>query len=202
MDIYLEGTHLKRILTGGDGYGYFKYTHHKPGLNLIEARSDADSASGLHLVTNKNDKVIIIDIEGAFKDAVFSEQIRKNSREAVDSLSENYKIIYVSRFVGKGIGRSWLEKEGFPASAILRWQGIDTLKLLKKRNLRLDAVIGSAAVIAAAKKHIEHRYTFEESKDGKVVKDWDEILDLLEPANEPETLQNRLPATADDAGEP
>ena len=25
-DIYLDGNHLKRILTGGDGFGYLKYT--------------------------------------------------------------------------------------------------------------------------------------------------------------------------------
>jgi hypothetical protein len=193
VDIYLEENHLKRILTGGDGYGYFKYTPRNAGLNTIDARSDADSASGLHLVTNKNDRVIIIDIEGAFKTAVFSEDIRENSRKAVYSLSEEYKIIYISRWVGKGISRSWLEKEDFPKSVILRWQGVNTLKLLKKRAVRLDAVIGSAAVIAAAKKHIAHRYTFENSKDGKMVKDWDEILELLQPSAPAEKGLDQLP---------
>ncbi len=192
VDFYLNGHHLKRILTGGDGYGYFKYTPRNAGLNSIEARSDGDSASGLLLVTNKNDKVVIIDIEGAFKDAVFSEDILENSREAVNSLSEEYKIIYISTFFGKGISGSWLEKEDFPKSVILRWQGNNTLKLLQKRDMRLDAVIGSAVVMAAAKKYIEHRYTFEKSKDGKVVKDWDEILDLLKPAAPPENPQSRL----------
>jgi hypothetical protein len=193
VDIYLNGHHLKRILTGGDGYGYLKYTPSNAGLDLIEARSDADSASGLLLVTNKNDKVIIIDIEGAFKDAVFSEDIRENSRAAVKALSEAYKIIYISRFFGKGISRSWLEKEDFPKSVILDWQGNNTLKSLKKRGLHLDAVIGSAAVMAAAKKLIEQRYTFEISKDGKMVKNWDELLDLLKPAAPAENPQNRLP---------
>jgi hypothetical protein len=75
----------------------------------------------------------------------------------------------------------------------LRWQGINTLKLLKKRDVRLDAVIGSAAVIAAAKKHIEHRYTFENSKDGKMVKDWDEILELLQPSAPAEKGLDQLP---------
>jgi hypothetical protein len=202
VDIYLEGTHLKRILTGGDGYGYFKYTPQNAGLNSIEARSDADSASGLHLITNKNDKVVIIDIEGAFKDALFSEEIRANSQKAVKSLSKNYKIIYISRYVGKGVSRSLLQKEDFPESVILRWQGTRTITSLKRKGVLLEAAIGSAVVISAAKKHIANRFTFEKSKDGKVVKDWDEILDLLEPANEPETLQNRLPVKADDAGEP
>jgi len=181
VDIYLNGKHLKTILTGGDGYGYIKYTPRTAGLNSIEARSNADSASGLHLVTNKNDKAIIIDIEGVFKDAVFSEEIRENSMEALNSLSEKYKIIYISRYVGKDISSSWLEKQNFPKSVILRWQGINTLKLLKKRGVRMNAVIGSATVMAAAKKYIEQRYTFEKSTDGMMVKGWDEILELLLP---------------------
>ena len=57
--------------------------------------------------------------------------------------------------------------------------------------MRLDAVIGSAAVIAAAKKHIAHRFTFENSQDGKMVKDWDEILDLLKPATGPQEPEDR-----------
>ena len=34
VDIYLDENHLKRILTGGDGYGYFKYTPLNAGLNI------------------------------------------------------------------------------------------------------------------------------------------------------------------------
>ena len=130
----------------------------------------------------KNEKAIIIDVEGAFKDAVFSEKLREDSRKVVKALSKDYKVIYLSRFVGKGVSSSWLEKEDFPKSVVLRWQGPNTFKILGKRGVQLDAVIGSAAVISAAKKHIEHRYTFEKSKDGKIVKDWDEILKLLQPA--------------------
>lgn len=193
VDIYLDENHLDRILTGGDGYGYLKYTPRKAGFKSIEARSDADSATGLHLVTYKGDKAIIIDIEGAFQNALFSEEIRENSQEAVNALSKAYKIIYISRFVGKGISRSWLANADFPKSVILRWQGSNTIKLLKKRGVLLDAVIGSATVISAAKKHITHRYTFERSKDGKIVKDWDEILELLQPTAPSEEPQDRFP---------
>ena len=86
-----------------------------------------------------------------------------------------------------------IRKQDFPKSVILRWQGINTLKLLEKRGVLLDAVIGSATVISAAKKYITHRYTFEKSKDGKVVKDWDEILKLLQPIAPVEKQQDRLP---------
>ena len=133
----------------------------------------------------KSEKAIIIDVEGAFKDTIFSEALREDSRKAVNALNLDYRVIYLSRYVGQSISRSWLEKEDFPKSVILGWQGPDTFKTIEKRGVHLAAVIGSAAVISAAKEHIEHRYTFEKSKDGKMVKDWDEILKLLQPVAPP-----------------
>jgi hypothetical protein len=181
VDIYLDETHLKRIMTGGDGYGYFKYTPENAGFKSIKARSNFKSASGLHLVLNEHDQAIVIDIEGAFKDAVFSEEIREDSQAAVTSLSKRYKIIYLSRYFGREISRSWLDKENFPTSVILRWQGPNIFKILAKRSVKLYAVIGSGTVISAAKKYSQKRYTFEKVKDGIMVKDWDEILNLLQP---------------------
>ena len=180
VDIYLEENHLKRILTGGDGYGYFKYTHDSAGFKSITARSNSKTASGFHLVLNKNDQAIVIDIEGAFKEAVFSEEIRENSQSAVTSLSKRYKIIYLSRYFGKEISRSWLNNEKFPTSVILRWQGSNIFKILAKRSVKLYAVIGSGTAISAAKKYSDKRFTFEKVKDGILVKDWNEIVNLLQ----------------------
>ena len=87
VDIYLDNNPLKKILTGGDGYGYLKYTPREAGLKTITARSNTDSASGLILVMNENEKAIIIEIEGAFRDTVFSDEIKESSRKAVNSLS-------------------------------------------------------------------------------------------------------------------
>jgi hypothetical protein len=180
VDIYLDNNLLKKILTGGDGYGYLKYTPRGPGLKKITARSNTDSASGRILVLNDNEKAIIIDTEGAFKDTVFSDEFRESSQKAVTSLSENYKIIYLSRFLGKGITGIWLEKQNFPKSVILRWRGPKTLENLKKNGVQVHAIIGSGDVIAAVKEQIEKRFSFEKTKDGKTVKDWDEILKLLQ----------------------
>ena len=182
VDIYLDDNHLKRILTGADGYGYLKYTPQSSGVKKIRARSDGADADGLMLVMDKSEKAIIIDLEGALKDAVFSEEIRESGRKAVDTLSRDYKIIYLSRYVGQSVSRSWLQKENFPESVILRGPVPDLFSALKDRGVQLHAVIGSAAVISAAAKHIENRYTFEETADGKTVKDWDEILELLKSA--------------------
>jgi len=179
VDIYLNDDHLKRILTGGDGYGYLKYTPPTPGYITIKARSGSDSATGLLLVMTKNDRAIIIEVEEGFKGAVFSEEVKQSSLKAVKTLSKNYKIIYLSRYAGKSVTGTWLEKQSFPESVILSWRGPETLAALKKKGIQLHAIIGSAAVISAAAKEIENRFAFEKTKDGTSVKDWDEILELL-----------------------
>ena len=179
VDIYLDDNHLKKILTGGDGYGYLKYTPREPGLKKITARSDTDSTSGLILVMNDNEKAIIIETEGAFKDTVFSDEIRESSQKAVNLLSENYQVIYLSRFLGKDITGSWLEKQNFPKSVILRWHGPKTVENLKNNNVQLHAIIGSADVISEVTDQIESRLSFDKTNDGKTVKDWDEIVKLL-----------------------
>ena len=179
VDIYLDSKPLKKILTGGDGYGYLKYTPQEAGLKKITARSVKGSASGLILVMTENEKAILIEIEGAFKDSVFSDAIRQRSQKAVNALSENYKIIYLSRVLGKGISGSWLKKQNFPKSVIIRWRGLTSLKSLKKNGVQIQAIIGSSDVISTVSEKIEKRFSFEKTKDGKTVKDWDEILRLL-----------------------
>jgi len=179
VDVYLDDTHLKRILTGGDGYGYLKYTPLSTGYKKVKARSNSDSAEGLLLVMTQKDRALIIEVEEGFKTALFSDEIKQSSLRVVKTLSKNYKIIYLSRYVGKSITGTWLEKQGFPGSVILGWRGAKTLTELKEKGVQLNAIIGSRAVISAAVDEIENRFTFDETKDGTTVKDWDEIGELL-----------------------
>jgi len=190
VDIYLDNNLLKKILTGGDGYGYLKYTPREPGLKKITARSNTDSTSGRILVMNNSEKAIIIETEGAFKDTVFSDEIRESSQKAVNLLSENYKIIYLSRYLGKDFTGSWLEKQNFPKSVILRWRGPKTLENLKKNKVQLYAIIGSADVISAVTDQIDTRFSFEKTNDGQTVKDWDEIVKLLLESPRPPPGEN------------
>jgi hypothetical protein len=185
VDVYLDDKHLKRILTGGDGYGYLKYSPRSPGYKTIKAHSNSDSAEGLLLVMTTEDRAIAIEVEEGFRTAVFSDEIKQNSLKAVKTLSKNFKIIYLSRFIGKSITGTWLEKQRFPKSVILSWRGSQTLTALKKKGIRLHAIIGSAAVLSEAVEEIENRFTFEKTKDGTTVKDWDEILEHLQEKNGP-----------------
>jgi hypothetical protein len=179
VDVSVDDKHLKRILTGGDGYGYLKYTPRSTGYKTIKARSGADSAKGLLMVVTKKDRVLVIEVEEGFKTAVFSDEIKQSSLKVVKALSKTYKIIYLSRFAGKSLTGAWLEKQGFPRSVILVWRGPDTLTELKKKGVPLHAVIGSPPIVTAVVDEIEKRFTFGKTKDGTTVKDWDEIAKLL-----------------------
>jgi hypothetical protein len=179
VDISLDDKHLKRILTGGDGYGYLKYKPRSTGYKKITARSNADSAEGLLLVMTKKDRALVVEVEEGFKTAIFSDEIKQNSLKVVKTLSKIYKIIYLSRFAGKNITGAWLEKQGFPRSVILNWRGADTLTELKNKGVQVNAIIGSPPIVTAAVDEIENRFTFGKSKDGTTVKDWDEIAELL-----------------------
>ena len=179
VDISVDDKHLKRILTGGDGYGYLNYTPQSTGYKKIKARSNGDSAEGLLLVMTKKERALVIEVEEGFKTAVFSDEIKKSSLKVVKTLGKTYKIIYLSRLAGKSITGAWLEKQGFPRSVILGWRGQNTLSELNKKGVQLYALIGSTPIVTAAVDEIEKRFTFGKSKDGTTVKDWDEIAELL-----------------------
>ena len=180
VDIYVEDKKIKRILTGGDGYGYHQYMPRRKGMVPIEARSEGHRDTGVLLVVDKNDKVILIEIESALKESPLSERPRRDSRHVVKDLSKKYKVIYLTNLLGAMFSQGWLKKEKFPDSAELKWQGANMLKSLANRGIQLHAIIGSANTISQAKKYIQKRYTFEETKDGQMVEDWEEIMELIQ----------------------
>ena len=95
-----------------------------------------------------------------------SDRPRRDSRYIVADLAQEYKVVYLNNLLGAILFEGWLKKEKFPESAVLKWQGANTLKTLTGRGIKLHAIIGSANTISQAKKHIQKRYTFEETKDG------------------------------------
>jgi hypothetical protein len=179
VEMYLDDHSLGKNLTGGDGYGYRKYIPKRPGIIKVQARSKGESGSGLLLVTKKNEKVIFIEIEGAFKDAFISKIAAGASRRAVQRLLKKYRVIYISRYTGLQTAREWLDEHEFPEAPVLRWQGPKMFSALKEKGIHLYAIIGSAGVIAESEEHIEKRYTFEQTQKGQTVKDWEEIIELL-----------------------
>jgi hypothetical protein len=179
VDIYLENKKLGRIMTGGDGYGFFKYTFRNPGYKQLSATSNGNRDSGLVLVMKKNEKAILIEVEGGFKTSFFSEKERDASRQALESIRKTYKIIYFYRFAGKDFTQNWLTENNFPQSVVLPWRGAEMLAAWKKRGVQIHAMVSSPALLAEAADYVSSRFSFEETKKGETVKDWSAIRDRL-----------------------
>ena len=179
VEFFLADNSLGKNLTGGDGYGYRKYTPKRPGLIKLRARSKGESGSGLLLVVKKSEKVIFIEIESGFKDAFISEIAAGASRRAIERMMKKYRIVYLSRYTGLRAARELLDEGEFPEAPVLRWKGSKMLSASKEKGIQLHAIIGSAGLIAESAEHIERRYTFEKTQNGQTVKDWEEIIELL-----------------------
>jgi hypothetical protein len=179
VEVYLDDQSIGKILTGGDGHGYRKYTPARDGIIEVRALSNGESGSGLLLVMRKGERAVLIEIEGGFKDAFISEIAAGAHRRAVEQLSQKYRIIYLSRYLGIQTSKNWLSKNEFPPGPVLHWRGPQMLSALKARGIHLYAIIGSAGIIDEAAEQIENRYTFEQTQNGQTVRDWDEIIQLL-----------------------
>ena len=179
ITFYLEGQQLGKTLTGGDGYGFLKITPARKGMKEIEVHTEKDRGNGHLLVLNRDEKVIVIEIEGSLKTSLYTESIRAEIRKTVKALSRSYKIIYLSRFLGFNISKTWLQNEKLPVSAVLPWHGSDTLEDLKENGIHLWVFIGSAALISTSSDYFEKSYTFEETEKGKKLENWSEVENLL-----------------------
>jgi hypothetical protein len=179
VEFYLDDKRFGKNLTGGDGYGYRKYKPQRAGIINVRATSKGESGAGLLLVMKKSEKAVLIEIEGGFKDAFISDIAAGASRQAVKQMLKKYRIIYLSRFTGIRMARSWLDEMEFPNAPVIQWQGEQTLNALKEKGINLYAIIGPTSVIATAADHIKKRYTFDQNQKEQTVKDWQEVMEKL-----------------------
>ena len=179
VDIQIGQQHLGRILSGGDGFGFFKYTPPNAGLKEIAVRSDGDTATGILLVIDKQENIVVVEVETCFGKSFFCNKKKTDGHKTIQALAEKYRIIYLTRLIGVTLSKKLLAKYQYPRSVIFSWQGSETLDELKGKGLKLYAIIASAGVLSEASEHITRRYTFEETEEGTVVNDWEEIAHHL-----------------------
>lgn len=173
VEFSVDGNALKQSLTGGDGYGYFKYHPTSPGLKKVEASSEQDTVSGWLLVMEKKQKAIVIEVEGSVKKDFFVDQPVDGSLESLKRLSEKYKIIYISRSPFLSFNRKWLDKHNFPQSVLLQYNSGAVFDNLEE--ISIVGLIASMAVLDDAPDSVKHRFSFEEGDDEVHVDGWEEI---------------------------
>lgn len=191
VEFYVDGKHIGTTLSGGDGYAFMKYSSHTPGIKNLKVKVNTETDEGKLLVMEKDDRVLLIEIESIlsipkFRDLLqpisllgreFSNDV-KEAKKALQQLSKRFRIIYLTTLIDIKNSRKWIKANEFPHSVILKWEGIDLLNELKERNVKLYAIIASPDVLSESS-DIKKRFSFEETEDGVVVDDWKDLLKQL-----------------------
>jgi hypothetical protein len=180
VDIFLDDEHLGQILTGGDGFGFLRLTPARAGRLKIAARSPGAEATGRLLVLEATDRAVLVDSEAVLKEIHLRPAGRESCRRAFESLRLRFQLIFVYRFVGADFSRSRLEKEGLSPAVVIPWKGVASLESLRRCEVQIHAVIGSAAMLAAAGAQVPRRISFEKAKGAKTVSGWEELAQALE----------------------
>ncbi len=171
------------LLSGGDGYAYYKFIPRKAGIFQLEAATEDSLSSGTLLVVKPTERLLIIDAEGGLRTAAFSEGSRSESLDALKKLSRRYHLVYVTRWVGSRMLKQWLAEKKYPPSVVLKWKGPEFFERLQRQDISVAAAIGSNSLLEASRQHVERRYSFDETSHGTTVNDWAEIVKLLEAGN-------------------
>jgi hypothetical protein len=180
VSISLEGERRGTILTGGDGYGYFRLTPSRSGLLKVSARSDGNEASGLLLVMEKTDRAVLAEAEAVMKEIYLRPDAREACRAAFEYLRRRYRLIFVYRFMGADFSRNLLATEGLLPTVVIPWKGSATLDALREKEVQVHAVIGSAEMVSAAGVQVPFRISFEKAKAATTVSEWSDIEKILE----------------------
>lgn len=177
VEFFEDGKRIGRTLSGGDGYAFLKYTPDSPGIKILKASSGDESDEGTILVTEKRDRVIIVGIESSLSaDSLFLESLQEG-KEAILRLEKKFMIIYVSTIMGVKRSRGWLKTNSYPVFPVLNW-GTDTVSDLQEHEVKIYAVVGSPEMISQVK-DVNKKFSFEETEEATVVKDWKEIVKQL-----------------------
>jgi hypothetical protein len=165
----------RTVLSGADGLAYLKFEPRQSGISEIEATSGTDRGLGHLLVIPPQAPVGIVGVAHSLKLSVLSDRERKASQAAIETLAKRFHIVYVTEWVPARSAKEWLAQKKYPLSVVLRWQGRRTLEMLKRRQITVAVIVGSEAMLKAAGSDIEYRYSFEKSRHGRTVSDWNEI---------------------------
>lgn len=175
-----KGVILGRILTGGDGYGYFKTEFESPGIHEIAAQSDGERATGTILVVTPDRPLILLEIKVVSLQRSFIDTDPVAARDALESLSKTYGLVYLTGRFEVDVARQYIRANQYPPSVVIPYRGRETFRWMNDKGLKLSAAVGSPEFSDAAKETVERRFSFRRTASGETVKNWKELLSRLQ----------------------
>jgi hypothetical protein len=186
VEFFLNGKSLGRSLSGGDGFAYKQFTPLKSGLFKISVKSGDDENTGLLLSLKKGDKVIFVDIEGSLFEGIFSQKPRQGSQEIIKGLSRKFPVVFLQTgLLSIKVLKSLLKESGFVDLPVLAWGEGELFDEINKKGLKIKAIIGCYSVISSAQEYKPQSFSFEEAEDAVIVKNWEEIGEMLLKGKKP-----------------
>lgn len=180
VEFSVNGKSLGKGLSGGDGFAYKQFTPVKTGLFHIAVRSGDDDNTGILLSLKKGDKIIFVDVEGSLFEGLLSQKPREGSQEVIEKLSKKFPVVFLQTgLLGANVLKLWLKESGFVDVPILAWEEGSLFDEINKKGLKIKAVIGRYPVIESGQEYNPQSFSFEEAEDAVVVKNWEEIGEML-----------------------
>jgi hypothetical protein len=180
VEFSVNGKSLGKSLSGGDGFAYKQFTPVKTGLLQIFVTSGDDENTGFLLSLKKGDKIIFIDVEGSLFEGLLSQKPKGGSQEVIEGLSKKFPVVFLQTgLLGTNVLKLWLKESGFIDLPVLAWEDGDLFDEINKKGLKIKAIIGRQPVIESAQEYKPQSFSFEEAEDAVVVKNWEEIGEIL-----------------------
>ena len=180
VEFSVNGKSLGKSLSGGDGFAYRQFTPVKTGLFQISVTSGDDEKTGLLLSLKKGDKIIFIDVEGSLFEGLLAQKPKEGSLEVIEGLSKKFPVVFLQTgLLGTNVIKLWLKESGFIDLPVLAWEDGDLFYEIHEKGLEIKAIIGHQPVIESAQEYKPQSFSFEEAGDAVVVKDWEEIGEIL-----------------------
>jgi hypothetical protein len=177
VEFFIDEKHIGTTLSGGDGYAFLKYIPQSKGLKRIKLKTADESDEAMLLVTDKKDKVILIAIEGSLFESTLSFKPAKGAKEAIGTISQKYRIIYLS-MIGIKQSRKWLQENKLYESIVFSWDGENLINDLREKDINIYAIVGSPDMLAEIKDI--RKFSFKETDNGTEVESWSDILKQLQ----------------------
>jgi hypothetical protein len=180
VEFFINGKSLGKSLSGGDGFAYKQFVPEKTGLFSISVKSGDEDNTGLLMSLKKGDKIIFIDVVGSLFEGMFSQKPRHGGQKVIKELSQKYPLVFLQTgLLSIKVLKAWLKEHGFVDMPVLLSREGLIFDEIYKKGLKIKALIGSHSVIASAQEYKPQSFSFEEAEDAVVVKNWEEISDVL-----------------------